>query len=1025
MSERIAKSCFDKILYEAEQHFDSLVKDYYGLHNMRKDGGSYRLPCPDCDGKQSLVYTPSKAILKCFKCHKDGESAKGPYSWCTKMLKLETKEAVEFLAQRLNIFIEYESSKPRPIKEMTSVPGSGLSDFKTFRDIMLEQSGLTHEDVTGEVKLDNNTVQQMVRYTSGSKSGDQITKGDDVVLHYKTLYGALTTYFKKRANGENYGKPIPFTRIRNRRPEDHLDKSGKPKKYESPWNSGLHIWHPEVLIRKFQTKSAIPILFLQEGEKKADKCSKHSIFSCGIMGINNLIGVNGLHPDFGLIITQCQTQSVVFVVDSDWQSKIPSDTSESIDSRARTFLSAVRKFQHYFYGFTNQGIHLKIYFSYVKDNDNKDKGTDDLLTNTLKGREDELLKDYHYAMAQGDGQGKYVACIDITGYSEHKLKELFHLQSKEAFVELHKAELKQREEFYYSGTKWKFSSDDTLELAQPLSPDHIFWKKKPARSTGEERYEFKPDKWVNVSHDRWHIGRFTTNKDTFAYKLVIADPVTKTIRTIECFQIIDFILNFLYSINEIDVYNWLFNSDKYLNDKKIHKLWHLNDIIHLLKNEKTVGYMFFKNGFWKITDSEIKHYSINDSPGYIWHDRVKDAKPVLDKTPVFKISREKNGQFSINFRQDWEKSHFLRFMFNTGLFSGHLKVPTEKELTEAYKNLMSKITAFGYLMHKFFDPSNTKMIHALDGKEREIGQASGRSGKSQFYAALERLITVVTIDGRKPNLLDDKYLFAKVTEQTDLIYFDDLDPNLEPGFLYSQISSGKVESRGMHKETVIIPQEHTPKFSGSSNYGLKGVLQNDSSIDRLFFIVFSGYYSKDHKPIDDFGMRFFDDWEYEQWTSFYNMAACCYQAFLEFGLLDFGDKRQKKVFLATEIGPTFMEWADGYIRDRDNFDKWLERPAMQDDYKNSNPKYTLRPNQFRLRLIMYASYHDRVLNPDKGPLTNVGNMGYAGARKVTDGKEYFKLGYPLANSISEDSVPNASEDHNEESTSSINDDLPF
>ena len=33
------------------------------------------------------------------------------------------------------------------------------------------------------------------------------------------------------------------------------------------------------------------------------------------------------------------------------------------------------------------------------------------------------------------------------------------------------------------------------------------------------------------------------------------------------FEIIDFILNFLYSINEIEVYNWLFNSEKYLNDK--------------------------------------------------------------------------------------------------------------------------------------------------------------------------------------------------------------------------------------------------------------------------------------------------------------------------------------------------------------------------------------------------------------------------------------------------------------------------
>lgn len=1024
MSERIVKACFDRIMDEAELHFDRIVKDHYGLQNMKKDGKSYRMPCPDCDGKQSLVYTPSKSIIKCFKCHRDGESSKGAYSWCTKILKLEGRKAVEFLAEKLNIFIEYEPVKIRKKKTSSQAAvQTPIGEFKTFRDIMLEQSGLSLEDVTGEVRLDNNTLAQMVRYTSGSKNGDQIMKGDDVQIHYKTLYGTLETYYKKRSNGEAYGKPIPFTRTRNRRPEDHLDKNGKPKKYESPWNSGLHIWHPEPLIGKFQTKSPIPVLFLQEGEKKADKCTKHSLISCGIMGINNLIDANGLHPDFGLIITQCKTESVVFTVDSDWENKIPTGATENIDSRARAFLTAVRKFQQYFYGFTNQGIHLKIYFSYVKPNANNDKGTDDLLTVTLKGREDELLKDYEFAMNQGDGQGKYIACINITGFSEHKLKELFHLQSKEAFIELHKDILKDRGEFYYSGTKWKFSSDGTLELAQPLSPDHIFWKKKSSKSAAEERYEFKPDKWVNVSHDRWFIGRYRMQKDLSAYKMIIADPITKTIRVIECFEVIDFVLNFLYSIGEIDVYNWLFNSDKYLNEKKIQKLWHLNDIIHLLKNEKNIGYMFFRNGFWKISDSEIRPFTINDSPGYIWEDKVKDAQPELDKTPLFKIYRKENTKdFAITFRKDWEKCHFLRFLFNTGLFSGNQKLPTEKELEEAYKNLMSKLTAFGYLMHHFFDPSNTKMVLALDGKERQIGEASGRSGKSQFFAALEKLVTVVAIDGRKPNLLEDKYMFAKVTEQTGLIYFDDLDQNIEPGFLYSQISSGKVESRGMHKETKVIAQEYTPKFAASTNYGLKGVIQNDSSLDRLFFIVFSGYYNKNHKPVDDFGgMRFFDDWEFEQWSSFYNMAACCYQSFLQFGLMDFGDRRQKKVFLATEIGPTFMDWADSYIRDRDNFDKWLERPAMQEDYKTINPKYALRPNQFRLKLIMYANYHDRVLNPEKLPLTDMGSVGVAGQRKITEGKEYFMIGYSALKHPAEISPP----DEKENSDHPASDDLPF
>ena len=74
----------------------------------------------------------------------------------------------------------------------------------------------------------------------------------------------------------------------------------------------------------------------------------------------------------------------------------------------------VKNFREYVKTLYNIGIHLEIYFAHIKANDNNDKGVDDLLANTLKGKEIELSRDCDRVINNKDGSGELIQCHKIT-----------------------------------------------------------------------------------------------------------------------------------------------------------------------------------------------------------------------------------------------------------------------------------------------------------------------------------------------------------------------------------------------------------------------------------------------------------------------------------------------------------------------------------------------------------------------------------------------------------------------------------
>jgi hypothetical protein len=93
-------------------------------------------------------------------------------------------------------------------------------------------------------------------------------------------------------------------------------------------------------------------------------------------------------------------------------------------------------------------------------------------------------------------------------------------------------------------------------------------------------------------------------------------------------------------------------------------------------------------------------------------------------------------------------------------------------------------------------------------------------------------------------------------------------------------------------------------------------------------MAFSDYYNDNHKPVDDFGINFFNEWDNRQWNLFYNLMAGCLVLYFRSILEGWSGKNAgivtppmetiEKRRLRQMIGEDFLHWADAaYSCDRD------------------------------------------------------------------------------------------------------------
>lgn len=966
---------------------EEVAADYI---TFKRAGSGLKGDCPKCNGEGKFTITTAKQIYKCFACDRGGKFAT---QFLQEMMDKPFNDAVKILADKYNVLIRYEVIDNKPQKAAKKHGGKANGNLpiamnrmrengsELFRDAQLKASGISEEAQLGMQRMDDNTEAEVNRYQAKTidESG-RIVQGDDMVMIYLNLDGTQKTYIKPKSS-----KELPLVRVRWQNPELHEDKHGRSMKYQSPYGSGSHLWLPERLRSAVNAGSQFDTLHVEEGEKKADKKCMHGMMAVGVMGIHNIANKNNLPPEFQQIIKRCGVKNVIFNLDADWQD-ITSDIKTPVDYRPKSFFRAVANFNRYFTAFANMDIYLNIFFAYIKS-EHQQKGTDDLLANTLAGQEEKLAHDFSKAIVDATGAGEFVQVNNITSMSPIKLMEFWSLNHVDDFLKMHFEILKERPFFTFNNIKWKFSEqDEKAVMAQPIAPEEIYWH--------EENYTNNKGKEVsklNFYHTglRWflfnrNIGRLGITNDDFRFIKIDNNVVTE----LKPFQIKDFVLEFTENIDKPDVYEMMLRGSRmYLGSEPLGNLKYLQPNFHA--NDKNCQYLYFKNNCWKITAKGIDEVNLVDLDGCVWSNKLLNHEaervdPLLivhtiDEAYLSGLNEEKRhalapymGKWDIDFTALGKQCDFLNFLNNASNFhwektrgNSNAKLTTEEKIDND-EHFLSKLCAIGYMLHNYRNSNVLKAVICMDGKMSEVGSSNGRTGKSIVSSALKVMIpSMMEMSGKKRDLVEDRFIWEGVDERTQLICIDDLRQNIDFEFFFSNITGNmQVDSKGTKKFT--IPQHLTPKLFLTTNHAIEG--EGISFKDRQWLIVFSDYYSDKHRPIDEHKRMFFDEWEKSQWNLYFNMMALALQCYFRFGVVQGASERVQMRKMRQKIGETFLDWADTYFNDPYNLHpNIIPRKEMLEKFYEVYPmqKRYVDNRLFKKKLILWCEFRNAEFNPGK------------------------------------------------------------
>lgn len=288
--------------------------------------------------------------------------------------------------------------------------------------------------------------------------------------------------------------------------------------------------------------------------------------------------------------------------------------------------------------------------------------------------------------------------------------------------------------------------------------------------------------------------------------------------------------------------------------------------LEFLRDTKEKGFLFFSNCFVEIASNKINVKRYEELDGFIWDKQVINKRLNLDR----------------------RESEFEIFIKNI--------------CKNDEQRILSLRSAIGYLLHNYKDSTNAKAVIFLD--EKLSDGAYGRSGKGLVAQAIGKLRKTIRLDGRNFNF-SKSFSFQSVTLDTAIIEFNDVTKKFNFDKLFSIITDDiTVEKKNQNE--IIIPFHQSPKIIISTNYTIEG--SDDSTLDRQFVVEFSDHYNKAHRPIDEFGHRFYDEWCNEEWNCFLNYMIGCLQLYLSKGLIHCNHVNLEKKKLIDSTCEEFTEY---------------------------------------------------------------------------------------------------------------------
>lgn len=961
-----------------------------------------QLDCPFCGAKKkfSVVHNSKSNSAWCYVCKEGFGNPISAWMHYQGYDKSKYTQAIEEVAKLANVQIYTEEQKRKDtIKE------AGESMRSSFCAMQLAASGLTVEDVMTTVN-DGRSEYQCSPFQPGS-FGPKFSfdpKGSDMIIYYYDLHGRQMTYTPKGSSAlRQYG------RVRHYNPELHRDKNDKPTKYRTPAGASCRAYITNLIRVCFKNKTHIDTLFLQEGEKKAEKACKHGMPSIGIQGITNFGSMEtGLLQDIQDIVKVCTVKNVVLMMDSDW-SDLHSEISvgESVDKRPNSFAAAVIKFKQFMASFRNLKLDVETWWGHVNDNPSKDKGIDDLLCGTLKCHEEELIQDAEYAMNTHNGKGKYVTIVKISTLSDMKIRDLWFLNDHQAFFSHHEARLSSVGSFRIGGIRYKVENGKMLAMSRYSSEFDIYSIEES--ETKGRKVSLNFTETLRYLEDSGFY-RILNNPDDpeSGYSLIHIDD--GIIDKSAPYQVRDFVADYIMKNTKDQLVHDYFNFhlDSILSDKKLERLSIAEDKFTEIK--PLVQNTTYNNGMVEITpDSITPGKPINN----VWRSKIVPRN--FKRVPLLKIKNE-DGNLSIEYTPEADKCDFLQYLINTSnnFYPHHApRATTPEEDAEWCQHLLNKITALGYLLSDWKPANERKAVVIQDHRMSEVGQSHGGVGKSIIGNAIGKIIPQVTIAGTTFKK-DDQFVFSSVTRATRNIFIDDINANFHFKHLFPMVT-GDMEVNPKQAARFTIKLDESPKFLITTNHTINGST-DDSVARRIIYMEFSSWYSRSHTPVNDFHRMFFYDWDDEHWNLFDNlMAECVMYYFRSYsqqwtaegtGVIPPPMKQIELRSLRQEMSESFLQWAEEYY-DPSGFNL-NERQVRLDIFRNfldyAGPTgHGVTRTNIRKKIEAYCKFKGLDLNinkpNDQGSYYNEWKQQHPAESFIGDtdkagGKEYFTVWSP-------------------------------
>ena len=980
------------------------IQDF--IPDLHGSGASKYTTCPKCGkaGKNKgliVTHKPGMDIAKCFSC---GYTISGAIEAVMEYNNVKFPEALKMVAERSGIYLQPQESSKATRKSPKASKPAKKPTAASFCERQLAASGLTLSDVMARVKVgdDNATIVETSPFQRGGV--DQywnLNKTDDeMLIHYYDLQGRPVQY----ASRGIAGRLRNYVRVRWSNPDIHTDSNGRPIKYQTPRGAQTKLYIPQYIRSLFQQQRAFDTLIVQEGEKKAEKACKHGIASVGIQGIYNIGNEDsGLIKELQYLIQTCKIKNVVLLLDSDWDHLHREiGVGDHVDQRPNQFAKAVIKFKQYLLTMHNLGVAIDVFFGHIKENEKADKGIDDLLVNTLAGREELLKEDIDRTMFSHDGHGEYVDIFKISSKSDYQIKDYWLLNDRDAFFARHKARLSEVLMFRFGRVSYKVENDQ-LVRASRYNSERDFWSYDTNEKTGKRTVNFEYIEALQflTSNGFFRIHTLDCNIDEYKYVRVDDGVVNFTGPS----EIRDYVYSYvLQTVKDKDVLNmFAAKLGNLLSVDKLERLEKIDDNFDTF--EPSLQRFYFSNGCLTVTPQSIQ---FGDIIGFVWSEKV--MRRSFRRVQIIEdISKSEVMGYEIRFSPEAERCEFLQFLRNASNFWHRQSKLSAMDEIEWSQHIVNKITAIGYLLCDFKYQSELKAVVAMDGQLGDVGQSNGRSGKSLIGVALAKLVEQAIVDGRATSN-DDQFIYSGVTPRTRNIFIDDVRVNFDFERFYPAITSD-LQVNPKQQARFKIANERSPKLYITTNHAINA--QSSSAVDRMTYIVFSDYYNEEHKPVDDFGHQFFVDWDDEQWNLFYNfMAECVYWYLYSMqhvwhrvgqGAIPPPMKDVRLRTLKQLMGEAFFQWAEAFFDPGYKYiNTRISRKEAYDQFHQAFPESKLQvaPTKFKDKVKQYCEfkgYHFNISRPNKEKQSfaefiqqNPGKL-FVGEDDKSAGVEYFTI----------------------------------